>query len=102
MKNKNKEGASARGIRSKLKESLELEGALCKGDSLELFGREYLLIRGCKKILLYTTEEIRLSLCQYVLVIRGKELYCASYYSGAVRVDGLICSLELEEKEMKK
>lgn len=102
MKNKDTESAKGRTLKDKIRTSLELEDVLCKGDMLELRGRENLLVRGCRKILLYTTEEIRLLLCEYILVVRGKGLYCASYYAGAVCVDGVISSLEMEERERSK
>lgn len=102
MKNKDTEGSKKRTLKERIRTTLELEDVICKGDMLELRGRENLLVRGCRKILLYTDEEIRLLLCEYVLVIKGRRLYCASYYAGAVCIDGIISSLEIEDKERAK
>lgn len=99
MKNKERAGTKERTIKDKIRKGLELDDVLCASDMLEVRGRETLTVRGCRKILLYTAQEIRLRLCEYVLVIKGEGLYCASYYAGAVRVDGEISSLEFEVKE---
>ena len=99
MKEKDRDGAVRRTVRDKIRHGLELDDVLCASDMLEVRGRETLTVRGCRKILLYTAREIRLRLCEYVLVIKGEGLYCASYYAGAVRVDGEISSLEFETKE---
>ena len=94
MKDKDNEKKS---VRECIRRALEIEDINC-GDLLELRGREDLTVSGCKKILAYTESEIRLLLCEYILVIRGTGLSCASYYAGAVRVEGKISSLTLEER----
>ena len=97
MKNKERTGSGS--LKDKVARGLGVEDMVCGADMLEMRGRGDLTVRGCRKILLYTAQEIRLLLCEYVLVIKGEGLYCASYYAGAVRVDGEIASLEFEGKE---
>lgn len=99
MKNNNGSRETRSSLQDRIKRALELDEIVCRADALELRGRENLTVRGCRRILLYTEEEIRLLLCEYVLVIKGRRLYCSSYYTGALRVDGIISALEIEEKE---
>lgn len=99
MKDNDKEGAKKKSLTQKIKESCAMQSA--RGDTLEVCGRESMLVRGCRKILLYSTEEIRLLLHSYILTVRGRDLYCTSYFSDAVSIDGHISSLEMSEKEKK-
>ena len=91
-----KEG-DKRSVAKRIRDALELDDISCKRDLLELRGRGDLTVRSCHEILSYSEERIALRLCEYILVIRGKGLYCASYYANAVRVDGEIASLEIVE-----
>lgn len=102
MKNNNGGAKGKSSLQDRIKTALELDDVICRADALELRGRENLTVRGCRRILLYTEEEIRLLLCEYVLVIKGERLYCSSYYEDALRVDGIISALEIEEKERAK
>lgn len=94
MKGKGEE-KEKKSARERIRCALELDDMTCDEDMLELRGTRDLTVRGCRAILLYSEEEIRLSLKKYVLVIKGKELYCSSYYERAVRVEGTVSSLEL-------
>ncbi len=73
-----------------------------KSDTLEMRGREELLIRGCREILFYSTTEIVLRLRSYVLAIYGQELYCTAYFYDAVNVEGRIASLEMRERGARR
>lgn len=68
-------------------------------DLLTLAGRGDLTASGCRRILLYGKEKIRLLMDGYILEISGSELYCTSYFRGAVRVEGEIFSLRLEGRD---
>ncbi len=72
---------------------------LSGGMRIELRGREYLQVEGCRRILTYTPTLTRLRLCRCVLVIEGERLLCHSYLSGAVAIEGHICRLWFEEDE---
>jgi hypothetical protein len=88
-------------LRKKMRRALEIDEIIGECDTLEMRGSKELTVRECRRILHYSETEIRLSLCGYTLVIRGNELFCASYSGGAVRVDGDIKSIEIEKKESK-
>ena len=60
---------------------------------IELRGRNYMMIHGRGKILSYTPEEIRIKLKGDCLTVRGKRLYCASFYKDSVGIEGLICNV---------
>ena len=73
--------------------------ALPFGYSLEIQGQTLLKLRGGGKILLYTPEEIRISLPQpstSVLSVKGSGLSCASYNRGALGIEGCILSVSFE------
>ncbi len=82
----------------RLRRALEIDEVLGESDTLELRGMEELTVHGCRRILHYGEEEIRLSMKKYILSIVGEGLYCASFYNGAVRVSGRIKSLEFDER----
>lgn len=60
------------------------------GLRLELRGRNALTVHGCRRILDYRPEEIRLAVKNAVLSVRGERLICTSYLAGAVSIDGRI------------
>ena len=66
---------------------------------IELHGRNYLGIHGSGRILVYTSEEIKIKLKKDCLRIRGKRLYCASYYKDSVCIDGLISDISFCEEK---
>ena len=73
--------------------------ALPHGHAVEILGKSLVKIRGGGRILLYTRDQIRISLpCknEYILV-KGAELSCSSYNRGVLGVEGLISSVSFEE-----
>lgn len=73
--------------------------ALPFGYSMEIQGRALLKLRGGGKILLYTPEEIRISLPRAsgcTLSIKGSHLSCVSYNRGALGIEGCILSVNFE------
>ena len=60
------------------------------GMRLELRGRNSLLVHGCRRILHYAPEEMRLKMKSCVLCIKGERLICHSYLAGAVGIEGKI------------
>ena len=63
---------------------------------IEIRGRTNVRIHGCKEILIYTADIIKLQLSECILKVFGKDLYCTSYGSGNMEIDGIISSLELD------
>ena len=63
---------------------------------IEVHGRTNVRIHGCREILIYTTDKIKLQLSECVVQILGKELYCTSYGSGNMEIDGVILAIELD------
>ena len=58
-----------------------------------LRGQSELTVYGCKKILLYTTHEVRIKLTGEVICVSGEGLYCTAYHSGVVEIDGYITNV---------
>ena len=65
---------------------------------IELRGRNYMKLHGRGKILSYTPEEIKIKLKRDCLTVRGKRLYCASFYKDSVGIEGLICDISFQEE----
>ena len=70
---------------------------LSGGMRVELRGREYLMVEGCRRILTYTPTLVRLRLHRCVLAVEGERLLCQSYLSGAVTLEGWISGVCFEE-----
>ncbi|MBR2354074.1 MAG: YabP/YqfC family sporulation protein [Clostridia bacterium] len=86
------------GMKERLCRALDLSPDIFPGETLvELRGRGSLSVSGCRGILDYTPELIRLSLKKGNLLIEGRRLSCASYLAGSVGIDGQIDSLRFEE-----
>ena len=88
-------------LRKKMRRAFEIDEIIGDCDTMEMRGDRELTVRECRRILHYSESEIRLLLCGYTLLIRGNELFCASYSGGSVRVDGEIKSIEIDKKESK-
>jgi sporulation protein YqfC len=89
MKSREKLGA-------KIRRALEIDEILGENDTLEMRGTRELTIRECRHIIHYDDEEIRLSLKEYILTIKGDGLYFTSYAGGTVCVDGRILELKFD------
>ena len=66
---------------------------LCGGCFIELRGRNQLVVRGCRRIVVYTPTKIILKLKRELLEVCGKRLSCITYLAGAVTVEGLVDSV---------
>ena len=69
--------------------------AFPSGHAVEIEGKSFVKIRGGRAILLYTPDEIRVSLAQKdeFISVRGSSLSCSSYNRGALGVEGEIESV---------
>ena len=85
-------------FREKLMQRLDLPPDLLPGETLvEIRGQNALSLKGGGRILLYTPQEIRVSLKNSKLVILGERLICTSYCAGAIGVEGRIEGVFFEE-----
>lgn len=66
---------------------------------LELRGRNTLTLRGCRHILKYTPDEMCFQMDKSRLIVTGKRLVCTSYLTGAVVIDGFVCSISFDGEE---
>ena len=55
-------------------------------------------VRGCRNILFYSPEEVRLALRGREICLRGRELKCVSFAGGSVTVEGFLSAVELSER----
>ncbi len=78
---------------------LDIPSDLADGMRLDLRGRHTLTVHGCRRILHYGTDEIRLALPHCMLTISGERLVCTSYLAGAVGIEGQICGLVFCDEE---
>lgn len=65
------------------------------GLTLELRGRNGLLVGGCEEILEYSPERIRLRLRRGVIVVCGCRLTMTTYYRGQTGIEGEIRGIDL-------
>ncbi len=92
--NKTSARQGRRRILEYLSAKVELDGDAIAGEvRIELRGRNMLLLNGCRRILKYSTEEIIFAVRGDSVKVSGEGLVCTSYHSGAVSVEGSICSV---------
>jgi hypothetical protein len=58
-----------------------------------------MLVEGVRQILLYGAEEMAFLLKKERLIVRGRDLDCVSYASGAIGITGEFSSVSFEEGE---
>ena len=63
---------------------------LSGGCFVELRGRNSITVRGCKRIVKYSTEVIVLKMKSDCMEITGKRLVCLTYTSGGVLIEGIV------------
>lgn len=99
MKEKNRGG-----VRQRLSDYIKKnEGdLLTSGDldfSLEAFGNSSVFIRGVKRILKYTAEEMILRAKDFDIIISGRNLNCDVYHLGGIEITGRVSSINFEDGE---
>ncbi len=98
-KDQKKEETKKAGFREFLALKTALPADLLAGEMrIEVRGRNILFLQGCRRILSYAPEEIKLAAEQCDICIGGERLICSSFYGGTVTVEGRICSVEYREK----
>lgn len=101
MSKKNQDEGVQQGFFQRLYSHLDIPPDLLNGIFVELRGRTNVVVHGCREILLYTTEEVRLRLRGCVVCVRGAGLYCTAYHTGTADIDGQITSVGFEDLEEK-
>lgn len=84
----------------KISRGLDIPPDILPGGSLvTIRGRSALSVSGSSSIILYTPEEIRLSMKKGMLSIKGNSLVCISYNSAEISIEGHINSVSFEEDD---
>lgn len=66
-------------------------------ETVILFGETKIRVEGCRRILEYVPQKIRLQLSKKVLSVTGKNLFCTSFCGKHTTIEGSIVSLAFEE-----
>jgi sporulation protein YqfC len=69
---------------------------------IELRGRNTLFMQGCRRILKYSPEEMVMAAKGFAVIVKGERLVCSTYHDGAVSIDGMIASVELDSGNGKE
>ena len=85
------------GAREWLERKFDISPDLFDGVRVEIRGQSRLLLEGCRQILKYDEREMLLDLGKTRLRVSGERLWCSSFVSGAVGIDGHITSVCFEE-----
>ena len=72
---------------------------ICGGCYLEMRGQGELSLQGCRRIAVYTPEEIVLRLRNGSVRLGGKRLTCLSYHAGKITVRGWITEIAFRGTE---
>ena len=84
----------------KISRGLDIPPDILPGGSLiTIRGRTALSVSGSSSIILYTPEEIRLSMKRGRLSVKGTCLACISYNSTEISIEGHINSVSFEEDD---
>ena len=90
--------AAKQTLGEKITRGLDIPPDILPGGSLiSIRGRSSLSVNGSTSIILYTPNEIKLSMRKGALSVRGKELVCISYHSFEINIEGHIDSVNFEE-----
>lgn len=71
-------------------------------DVIVLSGSDRAVVRGCRKILSYAPQEIRIAQRKQVVHIEGANLRCVSFAAGSTTVEGNIRSVSLARRTQKE
>ncbi len=105
MRNQDKRKSSERKeekcpLSARLGTLLDIPADLISGGCyLEMRGQSELTLQGCRRIAVYTAEEIVLCLRRGSVRIGGKRLTCLSYHAGRITVHGWITEITFRGTE---
>lgn len=91
----------ARGLK-KCRRKNECRSECTLSSTVVLRGRTGATVYGCRRILCYTPQRIVFRVGKEALSVCGEDLYCTSFSSGTVSLEGSIrtISFEVEEREL--
>ena len=90
---------SKRGLKERICKALDIYPDVFPGTcTVEVRGRNLVVVRECGKILLYTPDRIKIKVSKGRLQVDGKRLECTAYHKGSVMIDGYINSVSFEEE----
>ncbi len=84
-------------LSARISEKFELDTIKVSPLSIEITGRHEAVIWGCKSILIYSEELIRLETSGPDILIEGKKLSCPAYGGGGIVISGHLGSISYEE-----
>ena len=87
-------------FRVKKSEALErfhVSDLLTSGETAVLYGDRKISVQGCRRILSYSTVEIKLQLKNCVLSVRGSDLICSCFSGGCTTLQGKILCVEYQK-----
>jgi hypothetical protein len=74
--------------------------ALRQREMLVLRGQHSLTVYGCRRILFYSPCKICLCVGKKTLCVLGCDLYCASFSSGSVTIEGRIEAVSYQNEQV--
>ncbi len=74
--------------------------ALVQREMLVLRGQHSLTVYGCRRILFYSPCRICLCVGKKTLCVQGSCLYCASFSSGSVTIEGRIEGVSYQSEQI--
>jgi len=83
--------------RSEASERLNVGDLLSSGETAILYGDRRITVQGCRRILSYSTAEIRLQLKNCILSVRGNDLICSCFSGGCTTLQGRILCVEYQK-----
>ena len=82
-------------IIKKIAKAIEIPSEVVEGSShFEVFGNREIIIDGCKGILDYSENEIKVSTLKYGVAVIGSELSIKNYNGDSISIEGYIKSVE--------
>lgn len=84
------------GAWERIKSLADIPGEVGNGFYLQMRGEHQLIVSGCRRILEYSPQRIRLAIKGFSLIICGEGLVCSSYFERAVGIEGIICCIQLD------
>lgn len=88
-----------RTFKEKLGEGFDIPpDLLCGGCRVEIRGRGEAVIEGCRKVVTFTPDIIRLAMSDFNIVIEGERLNCLSFCEGSLVIGGRINRFVYEER----
>ena len=71
---------------------------LCGGSMLEIRGRGEAYVCGCKKIISFNEDMIRLEMSDFDIIINGERLSCFTFCEGRIVIGGRVKNIEIDDR----